>query len=200
MPVGELQILWHLRLAHFELANEYMVEQAAQLEIQVEGPEAVPVRLEAYAPNGRQIGEMEVRAEGGTLQRVAFHLPASRDYPVVSIKAFVPTELSGVASGTLEVRNAAFEPEIEEMNRRVASNPHEAQLRFQRAQLLVERGLRKAASRDFQAAIELGMTELKDSAQYQQFMTQRQAESFLEDLKALASFFVPFARKELNLG
>jgi hypothetical protein len=31
-------------------------------------------------------------------------------------------------------------------------------------------------------------------------MSQRLAESFNEDLKAIASFFVTFARKELNIG
>ena len=82
----------------------------------------------------------------------------------------------------------------------IAAEPQNADLRYERAQLLLARNLRKAAARDFQAAIDLGMTELMDSPQYQQFLSQRRAESFHEDIKALASFFVPFARKELTIG
>jgi hypothetical protein len=86
------------------------------------------------------------------------------------------------------------------VNQRITAEPQNADLRYERAQLLLARNLRKAAARDFQAAIDLGMTELMDSPQYQQFLSQRRAESFHEDIKALASFFVPFARKELTIG
>jgi hypothetical protein len=44
------------------------------------------------------------------------------------------------------------------------------------------------------------MKEILESPQYQQFLTERRAEGFYEDIKALASFFVPFARKELSVG
>jgi hypothetical protein len=199
-PVGTLLVTWHPKFHCFEAASEYLSENKASLELQVEGPEDVAVRLEATAPDGRVLGEMEVKALGNEKQTVLFDLPASRDYPVITIRAYDPTEVTGVASGSVEVRNAAFEPEIEAINQRIAAEPQSAELRYERAQLLLDRGLRKAAARDFQAAVDLGMTELLESSQYQQFMSQRLAESFHEDLKAIASFFVPFARKELNIG
>jgi hypothetical protein len=198
--VGTLVVTWHPKISCFEAASEYLSENKASLELQVQGPEDVAIRLEATAPDGRVLGEMEVKATGDETQTVLFDLPASRDYPVITIRAYDPTEVTGVASGAVEVRNAAFEPEIEAINKRIAAEPQSAELRYERAQLLLDRGLRKAAARDFQAAVELGMTELLDSTQYQQFMSQRLAESFHEDLKAIASFFVPFARKELNIG
>lgn len=197
--VGTLMVAWHPKIHSFEAANEYLVDNQASLELHIEGPEDVPVRLDATSPDGRALGTMEV-VPTGDKQTVMFDLPASRDYPVITIKAYDPTEMTGVASGSVEVRNASFEPEIEAINKRIAAEPTSAALRHERAQLLLERGLRKAASRDFQAAVDLGMTELLDSPQYQQFMSQRLAESFHEDLKAIASFFVPFARKELNIG
>lgn len=197
--VGALSVTWHTHVSHFEAANDYLVDYNAVLELQAEGPAQVPVRLEAYAPDGRRLGELAVTPEGGTLQTVHFHLPPSRDYPVVVVKAFSATSGTN-AAGSVEVRNASYEPEIEAINRKIAADQYSAALRHERAQLLLARGLRKAAARDLQAAVELGMTELADSPQYQQFMSQRRAERFHEDIKALASFFVPFARKELNLG
>lgn len=199
VQVGALTVTWHTHVSHFEAANDYLVDYNAVLELQAEGPAEVPVRLEAYAPDGRKLGQLEVTPEGGTLQTVHFHLPPSRDYPVVVVKAFSATSGSN-AAGSVEVRNASYEPEIEAINRQIAADQYSAALRHERAQLLLARGLRKAAARDLQAAVELGMTELADSPQYQQFMSQRRAERFHEDIKALASFFVPFARKELNLG
>lgn len=198
--VGTLVVTWHPKISSFEAASEYLSENKASLELKVEGPEDVVIRLEATAPDGRVLGEMEARPSGDETQTVIFDLPASRDYPVITIRAYDPTEVTGVASGAVEVRNAAFEPEIEAINKRIAAEPQSAELRYERAQLLLDRGLRKAAARDFQAAVDLGMTELLESTQYQQFMSQRLAESFHEDLKAIASFFVPFARKELNIG
>jgi hypothetical protein len=199
--VGTLVVTWHPKIASFEPANEYLLDNKASLSLALVGPEDVAVRLAASTPDGRALGEMEVRAlPGGEMQTITFDLPKSRDYPVITIKAFDPTEATGVASGSVEVRNASFEPEIEAVNQRIAASPQSAELRYERAQLLLDRGLRKAAARDFQAAVDLGMTDLLDSPQYQQFMSQRLAESFREDLKAIASFFVPFARKELNIG
>lgn len=198
--VGTLVITWHPKVESFEAANEYLMENKASLAICIAGPEDVPLRLVATSPEGRELGTMEVRAASGEPQTVIFDLPASRDYPVITIKAYDPTEVTGTASGSVEVRNAAFEPEIEAINQRIAADARSADLRYERAQLLLDRGLRKAAARDFQAAIDLGKTELLDSPQYQQFMSQRLAESFNEDLKAIASFFVTFARKELNIG
>ncbi|HEY9721008.1 MAG TPA: hypothetical protein V6D47_03290, partial [Oscillatoriaceae cyanobacterium] len=199
-PVGTLTVTWHPQVLQFEAANEYLVDGAAQLTVQVTGPQDTPVFLEAVSPDGRKLGRQEVSSNGGEPQSVIFSLPASRDYSEVTIRAYVPTEASGIAAGSVEIRNAAFDPEIEAINRRIADNPHQAELRYERAQMLLSRGLRKAAARDFASAVELGMTELLDSPQYQQFMTQRRAESFKEDIRALSSFFVPFARKELNIG
>lgn len=198
--VGTLTVIWHPKVLHFDAANEYLQENVAYISLQVHGPKDVPVRLEATSADGRKLGTLEVEADGDQMRQVAFSLPASRDYPVTSIRVYVPTEQSGVASGSLEVRNASFEPEIEAVNQRITADPQSADLRYERAQLLLARNLRKAAARDFQAAIDLGMTELLDSPQYQQFLGQRRAESFHEDIKALASFFVPFARKELTIG
>jgi hypothetical protein len=198
--VGTLTVTWHPKVLHFEIANEYLQENTAYLELKVHGPKDTPVRLEATSPDGRKLGTLEVEPDGDQQRQVAFSLPASRDYPITTIRVYVPTEQSGVASGSLEVRNASFEPEIEAVNQRITAEPQNADLRYERAQLLLARNLRKAAARDFQAAIDLGMTELMDSPQYQQFLSQRRAESFHEDIKALASFFVPFARKELTIG
>lgn len=198
--VGTLTVTWHPQVLQFEAANEYLVDGAAHLTMQVTGPADTPVVLEAFSPDGRKLGRQEIASSDGAAQSVVFPLPASRDYPEVTVRAFVPTEATGIAAGSVEIRNAAFDPEIEAINRRIADQPHEAGLRYERAQMLLARGLRKAAQRDFASAIELGMTELQDSPQYQQFMSQRRAESFKEDVRALSSFFVPFARKELNIG
>ncbi|MEB3220764.1 MAG: hypothetical protein VKS61_01670 [Candidatus Sericytochromatia bacterium] len=197
---GALTIVWHPRIRRFEAAAEYLVDGVAQLDIASDGPLDVALRLEATSPSGVRLATMEVETDGSLDRTIAFPIPGGKDHPVVTIKAFVPTVQGGMAAGTVEVRNAAFEPEIEALAARIAASPEAAELRLERAQLLLAKGLRKAAARDFQAAIDLGMSELLDSPQYQQFLSQRRAEGFHEDLKALASFFVPFARKELTIG
>jgi hypothetical protein len=199
-PVGELVIFWHPQIQHFEATNDYMQDGVAQLEVVFTGPEDVPIRVDAFSAGGIKLGSMKVEKDGSDRQTVLFSVPNGKDHPVVTFKAFVPTEQTGISSGTVEVRNASFEPEIDAVNKQLAKEPKNAELYHARAQLLLARGLRKAAARDFQSAIDLGMTELLESPQYQQFTSQRRAESFHEDLKALASFFVPFARKELNIG
>lgn len=198
--VGELIVVWHPQIRHFEATSDYMQDGVAQLEVAITGPTDTPIRLDAFAPDGTKLGSMKVENDGSDRQTVLFAVPHGKDHPVVTIKAFVPTEQTGTPSGSVEVRNASFEPEIEALNQRLAANPTSGELYYERAQLLVARGLRKAAARDFQSAIDHGMTELLESPQYQQFTSQRRAEGFHEDLKALASFFVPFARKELNIG
>ncbi|MEB3330362.1 MAG: hypothetical protein VKQ33_14145 [Candidatus Sericytochromatia bacterium] len=197
---GTLTLVWHPWIRRFEAAAEYLVDGVAHLDIASDGPTDVPLRLEASSPTGQRLATMEVETEGSLDRTIAFPVPGGKDHPVVTIRAFVPTVQGGMAAGTVEVRNAAFEPEIEALAARIAAAPEAAELRLERAQLLLAKGLRKAAARDFQAAIDLGMTELLDSPQYQQFLSQRRAEGFHEDLKALASFFVPFARKELSIG
>jgi hypothetical protein len=187
-------------ISRFEAASEYLLEGVAQVDLAVAGPADVPVRLEATAPDGTRLAKKEVESDGNLDRVISFPVPGGRDYPIITIKVYVPTVQSGMAAGSAEIRNAAFEPEIEAMNQRIYDDPKSGELRYERAQLLVAKGLRKAAARDFQAAIDLGMTELLDSPQYQQFLSQRRAEGFHEDLKALASFFVPFARKELSIG
>jgi hypothetical protein len=199
-PFGALTVVWHPRITRFEAGSEYLLDGVATVDLAAVGPVDVPIRLEAYNPAGERLAKMEVETEGNLDRVVSFAIPGSKDQPVITIKAFVPTVQGGMAAGTIEVRNAAFEPEIEALNTQISADPQSAALRYERAQLLLVRGLRKAAARDFQAAIDLGMTELLDSPQYQQFLTQRRAEGFHEDIKALASFFVPFARKELSIG
>ena len=188
--VGTLTVTWHPRVHHLDVVNEYLIDHAAHLEIEATGPADTPLVLKAFTPDGREIGQTEFQPTAGDRQEIHFDLPASRDYPVITIRAFVPTEATGVS----------YDPEIEALNKRIAEDQRSGELRYERAQLLLARGLRKAAARDFQAAVDLGMTELLESPQYQQFMSQRRAESFHEDIKALASFFVPFARKELTIG
>lgn len=197
---GTLTVLWHPKVTRFEAAAEYLVEQVAQIDLAVEGPQDVGVRLEASTPDGRVLSKLDVETDGSLDRVISLPVPGGRDYPVITVKVFVPTVQTGMAAGTTEVRNAAFEPEIEALNQRIYDEPKSAELRYERAQLLVTKGLRKQAARDFQAAIDLGMTGLLESPQYQQFLSQRRAEGFHEDLKALASFFVPFARKELSIG
>ncbi|MEB3195742.1 MAG: hypothetical protein VKP62_00920 [Candidatus Sericytochromatia bacterium] len=197
---GTLSVVWHPRIQRFEAASEYLIDGVAVLDIAADGPEDVPIRLEAFAPDGTRLTKLDVDTDGSLDRQISLVIPGSKDHPVVTVKAFVPTLQGGMAAGTVEVRNPAFEPEIEELNNRIAADPKAAELRYERAQLLVARGLRKAAARDFQAAIDLGMSELLDSPQYQQFLSQRRAEGFHEDLKAIACFFVPFARKELSIG
>jgi hypothetical protein len=198
--VGELTVVWHPKIVRFEAASEYLLEGVAQIDLAVEGPQDVPVRLEATSPDGKVLTKLDVETDGNLDRVVSLPVPGGKDHPVITVKIYVPSVQSGMAAGTVEIRNAAFEPEIEALNARIAAEPRAAELRYERAQLLIGKGLRKAAARDFQAAIDLGMTELLDSPQYQQFLTQRRAEGFHEDLKALASFFVPFARKELYIG
>lgn len=197
---GTLNVAWHPTVSRFEAASEYLLESVAQVELAAKGPADISLRLEAYSPEGKKLATQEVETDGNIDRVVSMAIPGGKDHPIITIKVFVPTLQSGLASGTVEIRNAAFEPEIEALNIRITAEPRSAELRFERAQLLVGKGLRKAAARDFQAAIDFGMTELTDSPQYQQFLTQRRAEGFHEDLKALASFFVPFARKELTIG
>ena len=197
---GTLTVLWHPTISRFEAASEYLLEGVAQVDMAVKGPQDVGVRLEATAPDGAVLATLDVETEG-TLDRViSFPVPKGKDHPVITVKVYVPSVQSGMSAGSAEIRNAAFEPEIEALNQRIAADPRSGELRYERAQLLIAKGLRKAAARDFQAAIDLGMSELLDSPQYQQFLSQRRAEGFHEDLKALASFFVPFARKELSIG
>jgi hypothetical protein len=200
IPKGSLTIFWHPKVLRFELANEYLVDHVAQVDLTAVGPVNIPLRLEAYAPNGKRLAQQVVDTEGSLSRIVNFQIPNAREFPVVTIKVFDPSEASGAASGSLEVRNASFEPEVEALNARIAAEPQLAELRHERAQLLLSKGLRKAAARDFQAAVDLGMKEILESPQYQQFLTERRAEGFYEDIKALASFFVPFARKELSVG
>jgi hypothetical protein len=199
-PSGTLTVAWHAQVSRFEAAQEYLMESVALVELAAIGPADTTLRLEAYSPEGKRLTSMDVETEGTIDRVITMAIPGGKDHPVVTIKVFVPTLASGMASGTVEIRNAAFEPEIEALNIRITAEPRSAELRYERAQLLVTKGLRKAAARDFQAAIDFGMIDLLDSPQYQQFLTQRRAEGFHEDLKALASFFVPFARKELSLG
>ncbi len=197
---GTLTVLWHPKINRFEAASEYLLEGVAQIDLAVVGPQDVGVRLEAAAPDGKVLVTQDVETDG-TLDRViSLLVPRGKDHPVITVKVYVPSVQTGMSAGTVEIRNAAFEPEIEALNQRIAADMKSGELRFERAQLLVAKGLRKAAARDFQAAIDLGLTELLDSPQYQQFLSQRRAEGFHEDLKALASFFVPFARKELSIG
>ena len=197
---GTLTVLWHPKISRFEAASEYLLEGVAQIDLAVEGPLDVGVRLEATSPDGATLATLDVDTEGALDRAISFPVPKGKDHPVITVKVFVPSVQSGMSAGSVEIRNAAFEPEIEAINSRIASEPRSGELRYERAQLLIAKGLRKAAARDFQAAIDLGMTELLDSPQYQQFVSQRRAEGFHEDLKALASFFVPFARKELTIG
>lgn len=197
---GTLTVHWHPMISRFEAGSEYLYEGVAQVDLAVKGPEDVGVRLEAFAPDGTTLATMDLDTEGTLDRLVSFPVPKGKDHPVITVKVFVPTVQSGMSAGSVEIRNAAFEPELESLNQRIAAEPRSGELRYERAQLLISKGLRKAAARDFQAAIDLGMTELLDSPQYQQFLSQRRAEGFHEDLKALASFFVPFARKELSIG
>ncbi|MEB3285826.1 MAG: hypothetical protein VKN33_11115 [Candidatus Sericytochromatia bacterium] len=197
---GTLTVVWHPRITRFEVGSEYLLDGVALVDLAAVGPGDVPIRLEAFSPSGERLAKLEVETDGNIDRVVMFPIPGSKEHPVVTIKAFVPSIQGGMAAGTIEVRNATFEPEIEALNTQIAAEPRSAELRYERAQLLLVRGLRKAAARDFQAAIDLGMSELIDSPQYQQFLSQRRAEGFHEDIKALASFFVPFARKELSIG
>lgn len=197
---GTLTVLWHPKITRFEAANEYLIDGVAQIDLAVEGPQDVGVRLEAVAPDGVTLAKLDVETDGALDRVISLAVPKGKDFPVITVKVYVPTVQTGMSAGTAEIRNAAFEPELEALNQRIAAEPRSGELRYERAQLLVTKGLRKAAARDFQAAIDLGMTELLDSPQYQQFLSQRRAEGFHEDLKALASFFVPFARKELSIG
>lgn len=194
--VGRWAVEWAPRLIQLDQVNQFLQDMVARLEVEVDGPSDLSLKLEARSPDGRKLGTYEV--EAGTGRRVVdFFLPGSRDYPHVELVASLGNEVVG---NTLRFLNVAYDPELEAINARIASSKHDAGLYRERAMWFLGRGLRKPAARDFQKAISLGLKEIEASSEYQSVMAQRVADRFHEDIKALASYFVPFARKELTLG
>lgn len=193
---GEWTVVWAPHLVQLEQVNQFLQDMVARLEVEVDGPSDVSLKLEARSPDGRKLGTYEV--EAGTGRRVVdFFLPGSRDYAHVEVVATLSGEVVGK---TLRFLNVAYDPELEAINGRIAASKHDPELYRERALWFLGRGLRKPAARDFQKAIQLGLKEIESSNEYQSVMAQRVADRFHEDIKALASYFVPFARKELTLG